>query len=63
MEKKSNRAKKQDEKLATKQKILLDSQQAMFFDLEAESILSIPPIPSQVTNKQGMTENEGLKNS
>ena len=41
----------------------MDSHQAKFFDLEAESILPVPSIPSQVTINQGSIVREFLGQS
>ena len=58
--KESKRVKKQQAKLAAKQEFFLDSQQLAFVNFEAQSISSIPHIPSQVTNHQDNVEPEYL---
>ena len=58
--KESKRVKKQQAKLAAKQEFFLDSQQEAFINFEAQSISSVPQIPSQVTKNQGMIEQEYL---
>ena len=59
----NKRLKKQQEKLASKQKIILDSQQAKLLDLEPESSVSSPPVISQVTILKVMVGEEAIEDS
>ena len=57
------RLNKQQEKMASKQKIILDSQQAKLLDLEPESSVSSPPVISQVTILKVMVGEEAIGDS
>ena len=61
--KNSKRLKKLQEKLASKQQIILDSQQAKLLDLEPQSSVSSPPVISQATILKAMVGEEALEDS